>query len=66
MNRIASAIDTIEETVTAGNSSLTYDATTDRYSYIWKTDKAWVGTCRKLTIRLTDGTDHVSYFKFVR
>ena len=62
----ASGIDTIEETVTAGNSSLSYDATTDRYSYIWKTDKTWTGTCRKLTMKLTDGTEHVAYFKFVR
>jgi hypothetical protein len=62
----ASTVDTIEETVTAGNSSLTYDPTTDRYSYIWKTDKAWSGTCRKLTIKLTDGTDHVAHFKFVK
>jgi alpha-tubulin suppressor-like RCC1 family protein len=62
----ASAIDTVEETVAVGNSSLSYDAATDRYSYIWKTDKTWTGTCRKLTVKLMDGTEHVAYFKFVR
>jgi len=56
--------DGIEETVTAGSSSLSYDATTDRYHYVWKTDKAWANTCRKLTVRLNDSTDHVAYFNF--
>ena len=54
----------IEETVTAGNSSLQYDATTQIYTYIWKTDKAWAGTCRQLIIRLVDGVDHIALFQF--
>ena len=54
----------IEETVTAGNSSLSYDATTDRYSYVWKTNKAWKGTCRILVVRLNDGSDHFAKFSF--
>ena len=29
-----------------------------------QTDSAWSGTCRKLTVRLTDGTDHLAYFQF--
>ena len=43
-------------TVTAGSSSLSYDATLDQYTYVWKTDKAWFGTCRQLTVRLNDAT----------
>ena len=58
------ATDTIEETVTAGPSSLSYDATTDRYNYVWKTDKLWAGTCRTLTVKLSDGTTHTANFKF--
>jgi hypothetical protein len=54
----------IEETVTAGSSSLSYDAATDIYTYVWKTDKAWKGTCRQLIVRLNDGTDHIAHFKF--
>ncbi len=54
----------IEETVNAGGSSLTYDAATDRYSYIWKTNKAWKGTCRILVVRLNDGSDHFAKFSF--
>jgi CSLREA domain-containing protein len=54
----------VEETVTAGSSSLSYDATTDQYIYVWKTEKGWVGTCRQLTVQLNDGTTHVAYFSF--
>ena len=53
-------------TVTPGNSHLVYDAATGRYHYNWQTDKAWGGTCRKFTVRLTDGTDHVLFFKFAK
>lgn len=47
-------VDGIEETVTAGSSSL-YDATSDLYTFIWKTDKAWAATCRQLVVQLNDG-----------
>jgi hypothetical protein len=57
-------LDDVEQTVAAGSSSLSYDATTDQYTYVWKTDKAWAKTCRQLTVRLSDGSDHVAYFKF--
>jgi hypothetical protein len=56
--------DPIEQTVAAGNSSLSYDATTGLYTYVWKTNKAWANTCRLLTLRLVDGTDHTALFKF--
>ena len=54
----------IEETVAAGGSSLSYDATSDRYVYVWKTDRAWKGTCRMLALRLKDGSDHFAKFRF--
>ena len=56
----------LEETVTAGNSSLTYDAGSARYTYVWKTEKSWAGTCRKLTVKLIDGTEHTALFKFAK
>jgi hypothetical protein len=56
--------DTIEETVNAGGSSLTYDATASQYVYVWKTDKPWANTCRRLDVKLIDGTTHSAYFKF--
>ena len=56
--------DAIEETVSPGGSSLSYNATTDQYSYVWKTDKAWKGTCRMLVVRFTDGSQHLARFRF--
>jgi alpha-tubulin suppressor-like RCC1 family protein len=56
--------DAIEQTVTAGGSSLSYDASVQRYTYVWKTDKSWSGTCRTLTAKLIDGTTHQATFKF--
>jgi hypothetical protein len=53
-----------ELTLTAGNSTLNYDVATDTYTYAWKTDKAWTSTCRRLNVRLTDGTDHNAVFMF--
>jgi hypothetical protein len=56
--------DLIEQTVTAGASSLTFDPSTGRYTYVWKTNPAWAGTCRALTVRLADGLEYVAHFKF--
>jgi len=56
--------DGIESTVTAGGSSLSYNASSGRYTYIWKTDKSWTGTCRALIVKLQDGTVHRADFKF--
>jgi len=62
--------DAIEETVTAGNSALSYDATTNapagQYTYVWKTDKAWAATCRQLQVKLADGTTKTANFNFTR
>ncbi|MHB8641538.1 MAG: ABC transporter substrate-binding protein [Gaiellaceae bacterium] len=51
-------------TSTSGSSGLTYDSTTDTYTYVWKTDKAWAGTCRQLDVALSDGSHHVANFTF--
>ena len=54
----------IEPTVTAGRSSLSYDAATDTYTYVWRTEKSWAGTCRGLIVKLSDGSDHMALFEF--
>jgi DNA-binding beta-propeller fold protein YncE len=54
----------LEETVTAGGSSLSYDPVTDQYIYVWKTEAAWAGTCRQLVVQLNDGSIHRANFKF--
>ena len=56
--------DVIEETATAGESGLSYDATTGEYTYVWKTNKAWSGTCRQVAVKLDDTTVHRAYFEF--
>ncbi|WP_216651385.1 PxKF domain-containing protein [Actinomadura litoris] len=52
------------ETTTDSNSGLTYNLATGRYTYVWKTDKAWEGTCRTFHLKLADGTDHTALFQF--
>jgi hypothetical protein len=58
-------IDLVELTVTAGNSSLQYDAGSQQYSYVWKTPSSgWPsGACRQLILKLVDGTSHLANFK---
>lgn len=56
--------DEIEQTVTAGSSSLSYDPVARQYTYVWKTDKLWANTCRQLVVKLDDLTEHVATFRF--
>ena len=54
----------VEQMAKAGSSSLSYDVLSGQYTYTWKTDRAWAGTCRRLTVGLVDGTTHAAEFKF--
>jgi len=56
------SVDAVEETVTAGGSSLSYDASVDQYIYVWKTEKTWIG-CRQLVVMLNDGMAYRANFK---
>jgi PKD domain/Thrombospondin type 3 repeat len=64
----ADALDPISdgETVTAGQSSLSYDAAGDQYVYVWKTDKAWAGSCKRLQLKLVDNQTYTADFKFTK
>jgi CSLREA domain-containing protein len=53
-------------TDTAGNSGLSYDPTTDTYTYVWKTDKSGTGTCRRLIVTFADGSVRTADFSFDR
>jgi hypothetical protein len=55
--------DPVEETVTASTSGLQYDAASGLYTYAWKTQKSWSGTCRELNLKLADGTNHPVKFQ---
>jgi predicted extracellular nuclease len=50
-------------TVNPGSSDLRYSSG-GQYNYIWKTEKAWVGTCRQLVIKLIDGSEYAIVIKF--
>src|SRR5581483_5990333 len=56
--------DAIETTVTAGGSSLQFDSTSNQYTYVWKTDSSYAGTCRDFTITFTNGDTRTARFKF--
>ena len=62
---VSSVEDLVEETV-ASQSGLVYDASGDRYVFVWKTDKQWAGSCRTLILKLRDGTEHHADFHFVK
>ena len=57
-------INDIEETSTSGGSSLSYDALSDQYKYVWKTQSGWLGTCRQLVVKLSDNTTRTAIFQF--
>ena len=59
-----SLIDPVEQTTIAGSSSLSYDPATGIYTYVWKTEKSWAGTCRQFSMQLIDGQIYLLNFKF--
>ncbi len=56
--------DPIEQTAQPKQAGLSYTASTDTYTYFWKTDKAWKGTCRHFVITFVDGTSYTADFQF--
>jgi len=58
-------VDAIEETIAgAGQSSLSYDAASGQYTYVWKTESSWRG-CRELSLAFNDGsTPKTARFQF--
>lgn len=58
------APDDVEQTVTPGSSALSYAASSDGYTFVWKTQKTWAGSCRQFELRLNDGSVHTALFQF--
>jgi hypothetical protein len=57
-------VDPIEVPVTnPGASQFTYDPVSDQYQFNWKTERAWAGTCRRLLVRLDDGSVQAADFR---
>ncbi len=61
---VGGAVDITSSTDTSGNSTLQYDPRKDIYTYSWKTERAWAGTCRELLVVLKDGAIRRAYFQF--
>lgn len=56
--------DAIEETTATPAGSFVYDSMADQYVFTWKTESTWGGQCRRLTVRLKDGSVHEALFRF--
>lgn len=54
----------MEETEELGASGLR--SLGSRYTYVWKTSPSWAGSCRKLVLKLADGSTHEALFRFVK
>ncbi len=48
----------------SATGKLHYDPVANQYVYTWQTDKAWTGTCARLSFTLVDGTSHHALFTF--
>jgi len=59
-------IDAVEQTSTAGSSSLSYDPATGTYTYVWKTEKSWANTCRQVSVKFIDGQTYTLNFTFTK
>jgi len=46
------------------NGRLRYEQDSDRFMFVWKTEKSWSGSCRLLQVTLNDGTTHTAAFTF--
>lgn len=46
-----------------GASQFGYDALRDQYQFNWRTDRSWSNSCRRLLVRLDDGTVHSADFR---
>ena len=57
--------DVVEDVAPAEPSNLIYTGN-GKYTYSWKTEKTWKGTCRELNLKLKDGSDHKALFQFTR
>jgi hypothetical protein len=43
---------------------LVYDTRSGQYTFTWKTEKTWAGSCAELSVRLVDGSVRTALFQF--
>ena len=41
-----------------------FDPGNGQYSYVWKTDSSWAGTCRSLLLSFGNGSQQTATFQF--
>jgi hypothetical protein len=58
------ATNAIETSLAASPGEVRHAAGSGRYTYAWKTEASWVGTCQEVTLGLRDGSEHVARFRF--
>jgi hypothetical protein len=58
-------VDGLETIDAPGASGLSYDAGSQTYHYVWKTDKSWIN-CRQLVVKFVDGSYARANFKFTK
>jgi hypothetical protein len=56
----------VNEAVNGKSSGLTFDPVSQRYTYVWRTERSWVGACSELVFRFDDGQERVVRFQLVR
>ena len=54
----------VTQTTPIATAGIQFDYATGYYTLTWKTDAAWKGTCRSVTVTLNDGTQHKLNVKF--
>jgi len=55
---------TTGDATTAQRALIYTQAKGGRYTYFWRTDPAWTGTCRQVVVKLVDGTYHRANVRF--
>jgi hypothetical protein len=55
-----------EPAASPGGAAPRSAASRGRYTFPWKTQKSWGGTCRELSLQLIDGSEHQAYFSLKR
>jgi hypothetical protein len=53
-----------ETATTPGNKRITFEPGNGQYLFLWKTNRAWAGTCRQLVVTTDDGAVHAARFRF--
>lgn len=63
---VCSTLEPIAPGVAAGTTGpgLAYDEETGLYTFLWRTERAWAGSCRQFTLTLSDGTTATAQFRF--